>query len=441
MATAMIVISFAQMFWDAGVGKTLIQINENYEDAAHVVFWTSVLMSIFIYLILFLAAPWLAIFFNSPNSATVLQVLGLQIVIASLSTTQQALLTRDFDFRRLFWIKMATAFISGLFSIPLALYGHGVWALVAGTLSGQILNLILLWYYSAWQPKMFYNIKIARKILRFGIWVFAESFGGWLIIWGDSLIVGHFLGVHDLGIYRTGWMLVTIIFGLVLNPLLPKIYSALSRLQDDQPNLIGVFNKTNRIIMALAFPIGFGLLVTGSYIATVFFGTKWQEIGFTIQIIGLTYAFSWMVSLNHELYRRMGKPDVNSKIIFIFILYYLPSYFVAAQYGLDIFLYTSFALCLSTIPFHAIVCMHILKISFFCLWTTGKKLIFSSVIMSIIVFFLDCSISFLFPNTSAIIRLAFMIFVGAFSYIGLLFIWEKSFVLRITHLIREAILA
>jgi O-antigen/teichoic acid export membrane protein len=72
--------------------------------------------------------------------------------------------------------------------------------------------------------------------------------------------------------------------------------------------------------MALAFPIGFGLLVTGSYIATVFFGTKWQEIGFTIQIIGLTYAFSWMVSLNHELYRGMGKPDVNSKIISLFFI-------------------------------------------------------------------------------------------------------------------------
>lgn len=157
MATAMMIISFAQMFWDAGLSKTLIQINENYEDAAHVVFWTSAVTSIFIYLILFFAAPWLAIFFNSPNSATVLRVLSLQIVIASLSTTQQTLFTRDFDFRRLFLIKLASAFIPGFFSIPLALYGHGIWALVAGSLSGQILNLILLWYYSEWQPKWYYN--------------------------------------------------------------------------------------------------------------------------------------------------------------------------------------------------------------------------------------------------------------------------------------------
>jgi len=36
-----------------------------------------------------------------------------------------------------------------------------------------------------------------------------ESLGAWLIVWGDNLIVGRFLGVHDLGVYRTGWMLVT----------------------------------------------------------------------------------------------------------------------------------------------------------------------------------------------------------------------------------------
>ena len=41
LATAMIVISFVQMFWDAGLSKALIQTKEVPENAAHVVFWTN----------------------------------------------------------------------------------------------------------------------------------------------------------------------------------------------------------------------------------------------------------------------------------------------------------------------------------------------------------------------------------------------------------------
>ncbi|OPY82101.1 MAG: Lipopolysaccharide biosynthesis protein WzxC [Syntrophus sp. PtaU1.Bin005] len=439
MATAMVVISFAQMFWDAGLGKTLIQINEACEDAAHVVFWTCLGMSIVIYFILFLASPSLAVFFDSPDSVAILRVLGLQIILAALSSTPYALFARKFDFHRLFWIKLITAFVPGFISIPLALQGYGIWALVIGTISGQVLNLALMYHFSSWYPRWRYNFTLARKMFQFGMWVFAESFGGWLIVWGDSLIVGHVLGVHDLGIYRTGWMVVTIIFGIVLNPLLPVIYPAFSRLQDDWSKLTEVFFKTNRIIMALALPIGFGLLVTGPYIATLFFGPVWKDIGITIQILGLTYAASWMVSLNHELYRGMGKPDVNTKLIFFFILYYLPSYYIAAQHGLTTFLCARLIVCVSTIPIHAVVCMRVLNISFFYLWTEGKKLIFISTLMSIAVVVSNWSITASFPDMPIIIQLMIMVSVGFFSYIGLLTTLDKVFVLQTSALFHKAV--
>ena len=141
MATAMIAISFSQMFWDAGLSKALIQTKAAPEDAAHVVFWTNVVLGLLIYILLYLAAPAIALFFKSPASGPVLRVLGIQIVIASLTSVQQALFVRDLDFRGLFWIKLLTAFIPGLFSIPLALKGFGIWALVTGSLVAQIINL------------------------------------------------------------------------------------------------------------------------------------------------------------------------------------------------------------------------------------------------------------------------------------------------------------
>ena len=152
LATAMIVISFVQMFWDAGLSKALIQTKEVPENAAHVVFWTNLTLGIIIYTLLFAAAPYIAFFFKSPVTEPVLRVLGIQIIIASLASVQQALFVRDLDFRGLFWIKLLTVFIPALFSIPLALLGYGIWSLVTGTLAGQFFNLLLLWMRSPWRP-------------------------------------------------------------------------------------------------------------------------------------------------------------------------------------------------------------------------------------------------------------------------------------------------
>jgi hypothetical protein len=51
VAIAMIAISFAQMFWDAGLSKALIQTNEDSENAAYTVFWTNFVLGIMIYII------------------------------------------------------------------------------------------------------------------------------------------------------------------------------------------------------------------------------------------------------------------------------------------------------------------------------------------------------------------------------------------------------
>ena len=75
VATALVPISFAQMFWDAGLSKALVQRAGAPERAADVVFWTNVALGFAIYLILFALAPRLASYFGSPQSQFVLRSL------------------------------------------------------------------------------------------------------------------------------------------------------------------------------------------------------------------------------------------------------------------------------------------------------------------------------------------------------------------------------
>jgi len=438
IATGMIIISFGQMVWDAGLSKALIQTREAPEETANVVFWINLALGLAVYLIIFIMAPWVSIFFHSQGATPVLRVLGLLVVIASLSSVQQALFVRDLDFRRLFWVKLFAAFVPGIFSIPMAYSGYGVWALVAGTLAAQTLNLVLLWHFSPWRPNFQYNNLLARKIFPFGVWVLAESIGGWLLVWGDNIAVGRFLGVRDLGIYQTGWAMVTVIFGMALNPLLSVLYPAFSRLQHDLPAMKEHFYKANRIVMALAIPIGTGLLLVGPEISKVLFGERWQGLGFVLSMLGITFCFSWLVGINTELYRAIGRPDLNTKLIFVSILYYIPAYYLAAKYNLTIFVCTRFFLVLITIPLHIFLCRKVLKVSVFYLWNDGKNFILSSLFMGVIIVSVKWGINVVGLDLPPLAILTALLAIGAGVYSAMLMLLDYSFVVHTTQLIRRA---
>jgi O-antigen/teichoic acid export membrane protein len=439
IATTMIAVSFSQMLWDAGLSKALVQTEEPIETAANVVFWTNILLGIFVYLILLGLAPTIARFFNSPASGPVLRVLGLQIVIGSLTSVQQALFVRDLDFQGLFWIKLLTAFFPGLFSIPMAFFGYGVWALVAGSIAGQLLNLLLLWNYSSWRPTFRYNLPCAKKMFRFGLWVLAEAFGGWLIMWGDGLIVGKYFGVHDLGVYRTGIMIVSIIFSVTLNSFLPILYPSFSRLQHDIPKLVQAFHKTIRIIMTLALPVGIGLFVVGQDAATVLFGNKWEGLGFVLSILGLKEGLTWAVGINPETYRAMGRPDINTKFMIIQILYFLPAYFVGAQFGLWVFVYVRMAVALAAIPIQIYFCTRMLGVSPWYLWQDGRSSVLAAIAMGMGVWVVKLLFQSLALCLSGRIELVTLIGTGVFLYATALWALDRAFVAQLADLVRRVL--
>jgi PST family polysaccharide transporter len=440
LATAMIAISFSQMFWDAGLSKALIQTSHGPEDAAHVVFWTNICLSVLIYIVLFFSAPFIANFFKSPLSGHVLRILGIQIIIASLSSVQQALFVRDLNFRRLFWIKLFTALIPGFFSIPLALFGYGVWALVTGTLVGQTANLYLLWKKSSWRPQLLYDSGLARSLFGFGCWVLLESFGAWLIVWGDNLIVGRFLGTHDLGVYRTGWMLVTIVFSFALNPFLPVLYPTFSRLQGDLSALKNTFIRVNRIVFAIAMPIGVGLFLVGPEAASFLFGQKWAGLGFVISVLGLMHGSAWLVGVNAELYRAMGKPDMNTKLMYFQLLYYLPVYYFASQYGLEIFTVARLAVAVIATPIHVYLCVKILDVSPFYLWKEGKPMLLACLVMASGVAILKWIVLPSIQLPYVHLSLAILIFLGGGIYLFSLWYLDRFFILQTTSLFKKAMM-
>ena len=440
MSTALIVISFSQIFWDAGLGKALVQIKEKPEEAANVVFWTNLGLGIVTYIVLFLAAPWLAAFFNSIASRSVFRVLGLQVLIASLASVQSALFMRDLAFRQLFWIKLVTALVPGFFSIPLAFFGYGVWALVAGSLAGSLLNLALVWAKSMWRPQIRFDCDLAHKLCGFGIWVVLEALAVWFYVWGDNLLIGKFIGMAELGIYSIAWNINSLIFGLLLNPFFPVLYPTFSRLWDNIQILKETFHKADTITISLVLPTGTALLLISQQLVYTLFGTKWKSLGLVLGIIGFMHGISWPLAINTELYRAIGRPDVHTKLLLGGILYYLPAYLVAFPFGLEIFTLVRLGVEVILIPIQVCLCMRVLKISPFYLWHDGKSIVMATLVMALVIVGSKGVFALSTNNLPDLLILLALIIEGAVVYGGALWLLDRRLVLQMQALITRVVL-
>lgn len=364
MTSALMVIGFSQIFWEAGMGKALIQRQMDIKEAANVAFWINIVLALMIALALYLVAEPVADYiFHDERVTDVLQVMTLQILLGAVSSVHTALLQKEMAFKRLFWVRFATVSLPGLASIPLAWYGMGYWALVAGTLVGQLAQAIILWRISHWRPDWSFHSRVAKELGRFGAWVGASGLLAWFFIWADAFIVGIYLGNHELGLYRTGNQFSQMAFALLFGPIIPVLYSHLSRMNQDKQRIRVAAEKVIKVLILIAVPVSMVAFAYSPQIETVIFGEKWQGVGLVIGVMALMHGFSWVVGMNGELYRSIGKPSYETIVTGATLVVYLIAYLVAIQYGFETFVWTRLGLAVAALFLHLFVLRNAIEMS------------------------------------------------------------------------------
>lgn len=361
VAAATAIVSFSQILSEAGLGKALIHASENVERAANTIFWINLALGLALYFAILIAADWIAVAFADPRVAKVLRVQGLQLIIAPFCATHIALLQRELDFKRLFWSRLAASVAPSLLAIPLALLGWGVWSLVAGALGGAALQVVALWIAHPWRPSLLIEFDRLHPLLGYGSWVAGEGVLTWCFVWADALILGAYLGAHDLGLYRTGNTFVAMGYGLLFTPLLPVLFGYFSRM--DRAHVPHTLIQVVRVIGLFALPLAVLAGFLGGPAGTLLFGDQWQGIGAVIAVMGLAHGIGWLVGAHGEAYRAVGRPDISTKVLAGTLAVYVPAFVAGAPWGLETFLLVRLLCTLVGLVVHVVVAQRTLAVS------------------------------------------------------------------------------
>lgn len=425
VAVAMIVVSFAQTLWEFGLARSLIQRQTDTEDAADIAFWTNLLLGLVFYIGLAVVADAFANLFGAPKAGPVLRLLGIQIVIGSMSSVHIALYQRDLNFKALFWIRLGTSFLPGAVSIPLAATGFGYWALVAGMIASNLTLFALVWVFHSWRPRWRYNKQLAKDIFKFSFWTTAEGILSWGIQWIDVIIVGAFFSSQIMGMYRFGSMLVAMIFGLVFLPLLPVLFSGLSRIQDDEEKFFSALADVRKLVALLAMPMGVGLYLIRTQFQDAVLGSGWLGIDPILGVFALSAALSWLIAPNVVALRSIGRPDLNAKLVFSSLLISLPIYLLSAAEGLAAFLIARLAtIAFISLPLHFAIASKYLKINVRRYLREGGGIVASTTVMAAAVFYAG---SLPVPASNSLSQLVLLLLVGVCIYTLGLALLERPF--------------
>lgn len=305
-----IFMAIAQTFIDSGFGSALIRKKDCSDEDYSTAFYFNVVVGLVCYLILFLAAPLIANFFDTPILKDIVRVLSINLFINSLSIVQSAKLTAAVDFKSQAKVSLVATIVSGCIGLAMAYSGFGVWSLVYQSVSLSIVRTILFWLVTKWRPTRVFSKQSFKYLFGFGSKILSASLLHTIYSNLTTILIGKFYTSKDLGYYSRGESLATLPSSNITSILQSVTYPILSKIQDDDERLIQVYRKYIRMTSMIIF---FGMCLLAA-LAKPFILTlltdKWSNSVIYLQVFCFALMFDHLCQLNLNILYVKGRSDL-----------------------------------------------------------------------------------------------------------------------------------
>ena len=248
-----------------------------------------------------LARP-IAQFFNEPQVATAVALLGLLCIADAVQVVPRALLQRELQFRTLAWVQFLQTVVTQAVVVYGAMHGWGVKALIFNALAGAFASTVVLVALSPFEvcwPRDFATL--ARPIAR-GWRVLGSRIAYYAYSTADQLIIGKLLGKDSLGAYSFAQTFSTTISEEVTSVVTRVVPGVFSMVQQHRHELRRYFSLLTELMAYLTFPILIGTALTADLLVGIVLGPQWDAVIVPLRILCLYAAFfSSQVLAGHVL--------------------------------------------------------------------------------------------------------------------------------------------
>jgi len=259
------------IFHDALVQQSVV--TEKHFDSA---FTVSIVLSIIVYAIIWVAFPYVALAVQDDRVRDVGRTLGLGLLITGPAGVLAAKQSREFGFRLLAMRTLAGRLGGATLGIFSASLGLGLWALVIQQLATMVLGAATLFFNTPHQRiRLTANVRPVCDLLRYSVAATTSLAAGFISKRLFLFFSGVYLGTEIAGFLNLAFRLVDTVWAISAAAVSQVLLPALSQLQHDRLRLTKAYRISVTSASALLYPAFAGLGVLAPELIQLLFGNKW----------------------------------------------------------------------------------------------------------------------------------------------------------------------
>jgi O-antigen/teichoic acid export membrane protein len=314
VALISVLINIALVFVQNGFGNALIQKANADSTDFSTAFYFSLGLSLIIYLILYVTAPYVSAFYRNSELTPLIRGLSVSIIIASMGTVQQAYVSRTMQFRKFFFSTLTGTIVSAFTGIGAALMGLGAWALIIQQLTNQSIDTLILWFTSGWRLTKEFSAKSLRHIFTYGWKLLVSGLIDTVYSNLYTLIIGKKFSAGDVGYYEKGRQFPALIIMNVNATIQSVLFPALSSQQSDRARTKAMTRRAIKTSTFVIFPCMAGLSVIARPLVVLVLTEKWLPAVSYLRFFCLIYAIWPVHTANLQAINALGRSDIFLKL-------------------------------------------------------------------------------------------------------------------------------
>ncbi len=309
-----IFIAIANVFVQSGFSTALVQKKQADEVDFSSVCYFELMAALAMYGLLYLAAPAIADFYQIPQLREIVRVLALVLFPGAVISVQTAYVSRNMEFRGLFFSTLAASVAAGAISIAMAYAGMGVWAMVGQQLIYYAALMAVLFLTVSWRPRACFSMGRVRQMFAFGWKLLCAALLDTVFNNLYGLLIGKLYNEELLGSYNRGEQFPKLIASNLGAAIQAVLLPAFSAKQDDISTVRQMVRQAIRLSSFVVIPMLMGLFAVGDTLVLALLGEKWMVCVPFLRIMCVSYCF-WPIHItNLQAINALGRSDIFLKL-------------------------------------------------------------------------------------------------------------------------------
>ncbi len=279
------------------------------------VFWAGIFISICLYSILFMIAPYIARFYDIPELTSLARLIFVGFLIGSTGIAHAAYLFKNLRVKeRVISMTIAVA-LSGAIALVMAALGYKYWSLAIQSISYITVYTVMLWYFSDFRPTISIDFSPIRSLYKFSSKVFLSNIFQIININIYSVFVGKFYTKDNVGYLSQAnkWSTMAQTFILSMNTNFTQ--PMLAGVEDDKSRQNRILDKLVSFTAFVSFPLMFGLGIVSQEFILLTITDKWSNSIPLLQIAAYGGSLFPLIHVFQSYILSRGKSDIYMKNI------------------------------------------------------------------------------------------------------------------------------